>query len=536
MEYLEIINSNTLQENNIYYVILKYQFKYLFKIVSSIRCGGNLNRLREEICLSILNVDSIDEAKYFEIQNLIKKNLPLLSELRVDDLDELNKYIKEMNDNTIDYIVEQYYTNRILILYYNGYLRFDGHVHLLDIKSIFYKDRTFEFWLSKNIQNNAYNNQIDLMMAEKKFKVDFIPYLRRYLNEIRPNLRTTNFWWCNRDFVEVYDKKGKKSFNVNDHPFKIMVSPIYELHEVVIFLCINYRFYNKKGYIKIEKLISRLAHLYSSQLSPYISGIQTKRNINDIEKEYLEMMDEKYGLINYTIIPTYEVNVEIITKIIDEYDKNLIELEQIDDEVYLSIYEYVENSNDVIPGVIENSLTTTEPSRDMVKSSNLLVSIKDDELLSKALIRMYIDEMYMLSVIREYYGKTNRVSYSFMIARHLSNFSPVLTPYKYLSHFRELDVEEILMFFDTKIEEFPDLASMLISTEMVRDYLKIIKKKKSLACLNELEDYLIENCIKLYNNKLIIMKRRKNLLLIDHENDQEIGIELLEKLFDKLKL
>ena len=161
MEYLEIINSNKLQITNIYYVILKNQFTFLFKILNKINCHGSLNKLRKDINKAIEGVVSIDEEKYFEIQNLIKKNIPLLPELAIDDLTELNNYLIEMKDKTMEYVVEQYYNNRILILYYNGYFRLDGYFHIDDLKSIFFKERSYEFWSAKNIQKNEYQNQLD---------------------------------------------------------------------------------------------------------------------------------------------------------------------------------------------------------------------------------------------------------------------------------------------------------------------------------------------------------------------------------------
>ena len=65
MEYLEIINSNSLQITNIYYVILKNQFIFLFKNLYKINCHGNLNKLRKDISKSIEGINSIEEEKYF---------------------------------------------------------------------------------------------------------------------------------------------------------------------------------------------------------------------------------------------------------------------------------------------------------------------------------------------------------------------------------------------------------------------------------------------------------------------------------------
>ena len=48
MEYLEIINSNKLQITNIYYVILKNQFAFLFNTLKKINCHGSLNKLRKD--------------------------------------------------------------------------------------------------------------------------------------------------------------------------------------------------------------------------------------------------------------------------------------------------------------------------------------------------------------------------------------------------------------------------------------------------------------------------------------------------------
>lgn len=535
MEYLEIINDYNVDVTNIYYLILKNQFKFLFNIITSLRCHGNLINARKEICDLIEDVNSIDNDKYFEIQNIIKENIPLLPELIVDNLDELYKCINEMNES-IDYIVEQYYNERMLTLYYNGYIRFDGYFHILDLKSIFYIDRSFEFWMTKNIQKNIYQNEIDLIMAEKKFRNDFFSDLRVYLNVNRLNLRTTCYYWCDRQFVEIYDKKGKKSFDVNDHPFKILVSPYFEMREVFICIVINYRFYKKKGYLNIEDIRQKMASVFSKDLTPSITGLSQRGEVTKEEKEYLKLLDEKDGLVNYTIISSEEVSPEIITHIVDQYDQVLIELEQVEDETYLDIYNQVESSQDLIESFIETSLTVTSQSKELVKTGNLIVSIKENESLKKALIRMYTYEMYMLSVISEYHGEINRVSYSFNTGRSISNTSPVITPYRYLSHFYEFKPEEMLMFFDVKIKEFPNLEPMLLSTDMVRDYfIKINKKKRSLKWIDELEDYFINNAIALQNKGIITIKERKKLLLIDHENDQEYGINLLEKLFSRLK-
>ena len=534
MEYLEIINDNNVDITNIYYLILKNQFKFLFNIITSLRCHGNLINARKEICDSIEDVNSIDKDKYFEIQNIIEENIPLLPELRIDDLDELYKYINEMNES-IEYIVEQYYNERMLTLYYNGYIRFDGYFHILDLKSIFYTDRSFEFWMTKNIQKNVYQNEIDLIMAEKKFKEKFFSDLRVYLNVNRLNLRTTCYYWCDRQFVEIYDKKGKKSFDVNDHPFKILVSPYFEMREVFICIVMNYRFYKKKGYLNIEDIRQKMASAFSQSLTPSITGLSQRCEVTKEEKEYLKLLDKKDGLVNYTIISSEEISPEIITNIVDQYDQVLIELEKVEDDIYLEFYNHVESRKDEIKSFIDTSLTVTSESKELVKIGNLIVYIKENESLKKALIRMYTYEMYMLSVISEYHGEINRVSYSFNTGRRVSNTSPVITPYRYLGHFHEFKPEEMLMFFDVKIKEFPNLEPMLLSTDMVRDYfIKIQKKKRSLKWIDELEDYFINNAQELQNKGIITIKERKNLLLLDHENDQEYGINLLEKLFNRL--
>ena len=534
MEYLEIINSKSLQITNIFYVILKNQLNFLFNTLNKINCHGSLNKLRKDISKSIEGIKSIDEEKYFEIQNLIKKNIPLLPELAIDNLDELNNYLNEMKDKTMEYIVEQYYNNRILILYYNGYFRFDNCLHIHDLKSIFYNERSYEFWSAKNIQKNEYQNQLDLFMAEKKFKQLFMPTLLDYLQENRQNYRSTHFMLEKREFVEVYDKCGKKSFDVNDHPFKIMVSPCYELGEIFIFVAINYRFYKKKGCINIETLKSQMATILSSIISPSITDLQLKGTVTSDEKDYLMLMDELFGLINYTTIPTKDINPEIITAIIDKYAKDLERLEGIDKIDYLSLYRSVESNNAKLPSIIETALTVVKGTTDIANLQGLSTIISDDKLLKIALIRLYIYEMYILSVVSEYFGTTNRVSYSFIIEPYVNNTSPVITPYKYISHFRELNVEEIFMFFDVKIEEFPDLKPMLLSTDMVGEYFKTIKKEKSLDCLEALEDYLIDNAIVLHKKKVINIKKREKLLLMDHEEKQEFGVKLLEKLFSIL--
>jgi len=534
MEYLEIINSNNLQITNIYYVILKNQIRFLFKILNKINCHGNLNKLRKDISKSIDGVNSIDEEKYFEIQNLIKKNIPLLPELAIDDLEELNNYLNEMPDKTMEYIVEQYYNNRILVLYYNGYFRLDAYFHLDDLKSIFYNERSYEFWSAKNIQKNEYQNQLDLFMAEKKFKQSFMASLLDYLLENRTNYRSSKFFLDKREFVEIYDKGGKKSFDVNDHPFKIMVSPCYELGEIFIFIAINYRYYKKKGCINIDTLKSQMAAVLSSVISPSVTDLQLKGTVTSNEKDYLLLMDELFGLINYTTIPTKDINPEIITTIIDKYAKDLEMLDGIDKIDYLSLYRSIESNNANLPSIIETALTVIKGTTDIANLQGLSTVISENKLLKIALIRMYIYEMYILSTVSEYYGEINRVSYSFIIEPYVNNASPVITPYKYISHFSELNVEEVFMFFDVKIEEFPDLKPMLLSTDMVGEYFKTIKKKKSLDCLEELEDYLINNAIALNEKKVINIKKREKLLLMDHEEKQEFGVKLLEKLFSKL--
>lgn len=535
MEYLEIINSNNLQITNVYYVILKNQLRFLFKTLYKINCHGSLNKLRKDISKSIEGVNSIDEEKYFEIQNLIKKNIPLLPELVIDDLEELNDYLNEMSDKTMEYIVEQYYNNRILILYYNGYFRLDGYFHLDDLKSIFFNERSYEFWSAKNIQKNEYQNQLDLFMAEKKFKQNFMASLLDYLLENRTNYRSSKFFLDKREFVDIYDKGGKKSFDVNDHPFKIMVSPCYELGEVFVFISINYRYYKKKGCINIETLKSQMAAILGSIISPSITDLQLKGTVTPDEKDYLLLMDELFGLINYTTLPTKDINPEKITAIIDKYASDLKMLEGIDKIDYFSLYRSVESNNAKLPSIIETALRVVKGTTEIANLQSISTIISEDKLLKIALIRMYIYEMYILSIVSEYHGEINRVSYSFLAEPYINNSSPVITPYRYISHFRELNVEEIFMFLEVKIVEFPDLKSMLLSTDMVGEYFKTIKKKKSLDCLETLEDYFVDNAIALHKKKVISIKKREKLLLMDHEEKQEFGMKLLEKLFERLK-
>ena len=277
-----------------------------------------------------------------------------------------------------------------------------------------------------------------------------------------------------------------------------------------------------------------MALILSSINSHNITDLQLKGTVTENEKDYLMLMDELFGLINYTTISTKDISPEVITAIVDKYAKDLIKLESIDKIDYLALYRSVESNNAQLPCLIETALTVIKGTTDIANLQSLSTVISENKLLKIALVRMYIYEMYILSVISEYFGETNRVSYSFMIENYVNNSSPVITPYKYISHFFELRVEEILMFFDVKIAEFPNLKDMLITTDMVGEYFKVIKKKKSLDCLEELENYIINNAIVLQNKKVITLKKREKLLLMDHEKDQEYGIKLLEKLFDKL--
>ena len=532
MKYLEILNSNDLQITNIYYVILKNQIKFLFNDLNKINCHGSLDKLRNDIIKSIEDINSIDEDKYFEIQNLIKKNIHLLPELAIDDLEELNNYINEMKDKSMVYIVEQYYNNRLLTLYYNGYFRMSGYFHIKELKSIFFKEQTYEFWNAQNIQKNEYQNQIELLMAEKKFKVNFMPSLLDYLQENRKFYRSRLYGIYYGDFVEIFDKGRKKSFDVNAHPFKIMVFPCYELAEVFIFITINPRYYSKKGFEDIRNFKLQMASVFSSSFFPSIIDLQLNGTVTDKEKEYLLLFDKFFGVINYITIPMPDINPEKITLIVDKYVNDLAKL-QSNNIDYLSIYKEVESGNVKVPSIIEK-MAVVKSTTEIVKSHYQLDVINEDELLQDALIRMYIYEMYILSVVSEYNGKNNRVSYSFLVEQMVNNTSPVITPYKYIGHFREINPEEILMYFDVKIVEFPDIKPMLISTDMVRDYFSIIKEHKSLKCLDELEDYIIDNAIALLNKNIINIKKRKKLILMDHELDQEYGIDLLKKLFDRI--